>query len=142
MATKDIEKRREQWRNWYVANKNNEKHKKRVRAFDKKRRKDLSEWLEELKTGLQCMKCGFSHPAALDFHHRDPKDKLYEVSVMPLRSIGKKKILAEIAKCDVMCANCHRIHHYNERKGNEAQLVEQPPVERKGAGSTPVVPVE
>ena len=117
MPTKDIEKRRQQWNAWYQRNKDNSTHRKRVRAFDKRRRRELAEWLEKLKVGLKCQKCGFSHPAALDFHHRDSTDKLYEVSIMPLRSISKKQILAEIAKCDVYCANCHRILHYEQRKG-------------------------
>lgn len=62
-----------------------------------------------------CCKCGFNHPAALDFHHRDPKDKLYEVCNMPRKSIGKERILCEIEKCDVLCANCHRILHDEQR---------------------------
>jgi hypothetical protein len=72
MATKDIEKRRQNWRNWYERNKNNPKH-KRVRDFDKKRRRELTEWIESLKAGMQCKVCGFDHPATLDFHHSNLK---------------------------------------------------------------------
>lgn len=116
MATKDLEKRRQQWRNWYEKNKNNPTHKKRVRDFDNQRRKDLVEWFNsEVKADLKCKSCGTDHPAVLDFHHRNPDEKLYEVSNMPWRSISKKKILEEIAKCDVYCANCHRILHWEQR---------------------------
>jgi hypothetical protein len=40
----------------------------------------------------------------LDFHHRS--EKLRSVSTM--RDLAKASILAEIAKCDVLCGNCHR----------------------------------
>jgi hypothetical protein len=116
MATKDPEKRREQWNAWYQRNKSDPSYKQKIREFDKDRRKKLVEWFNETKSGLECKRCGFSHPAALDFHHRNPEEKLYEVSVMPFRSISKKKILEEMDKCDVYCANCHRILHWEEKK--------------------------
>lgn len=61
-----------------------------------------------------CIKCGETHPACLDFHHRNGKsDKLGHIGVV--RRFAMEKLLAEIAKCDVLCANCHRKHHYDER---------------------------
>lgn len=122
MPTKDIEKRRQQWREWYERNKSNPKHKKRVRDFDRKRRRELAEWLEEYKSGLKCKECGFSHPAALDFHHRNPEEKSFNISVMPRKSISKEKILAEIAKCDVYCCRCHRILHYEAKKRGRSSI--------------------
>ena len=61
-----------------------------------------------------CIKCGEKHPSCLDFHHRGgKKDKLGNIS--ETRKFAVKRILEEIAKCDVLCANCHRKHHWNER---------------------------
>lgn len=61
-----------------------------------------------------CVKCGEQHPACLDFHHRNGKtDKLGDIGT--LRRFDTKRMLAEIAKCDVLCANCHRKHHWEER---------------------------
>lgn len=61
-----------------------------------------------------CIKCGEKHPACLDFHHRDGlANKLGDIATM--RRFGMKRLRAEIAKCDVLCANCHRKHHYDER---------------------------
>ena len=116
MATKDVEKRRQQWRSWYERNKNNPEHRKRVKDFDNQRRKKLHEWVLEIKSEMGCKKCGVKHPAVLDFHHRDPAEKVCEVSTMGHRSLSKKKILEEIAKCDVYCANCHRILHWEEKQ--------------------------
>lgn len=116
MAEKDIEKRKKQWKDWYERNKQNSAYKKKIRDFDDKRRKELSDWFQEHKKTLKCKSCGFSHPAALDFHHRNSEEKLYEVSNMPNKSISKKKILLEIEKCDVLCSNCHRIFHYESKQ--------------------------
>ena len=70
-------------------------------------------WLEYKKT-LCCVKCGQNHPAALDFHHivYDPNNR--KLSAL-LRNNAYNKILAEVKKCIVLCANCHRVHHFDER---------------------------
>jgi hypothetical protein len=70
------------------------------------------EWFNEYKKELSCIKCGFNHPAALDFHHRDPSEK--EFGISSYRQRNKEFILKEIEKCDVLCSNCHRIEHYNK----------------------------
>lgn len=65
-----------------------------------------------------CVKCGEKHPACLDFHHREgKKDKLGNIG--EIRNFAFPKLLAEIAKCDILCSNCHRIHHHDERQSKE-----------------------
>lgn len=81
------------------------------RARAVKQRADLVAWFAELKRTLSCSNCGFKHPAALDFHHRDPNEKDADVNTL-LRHSSKAKVLAEIAKCDVLCSNCHRVLHW------------------------------
>jgi 5-methylcytosine-specific restriction endonuclease McrA len=67
------------------------------------------------KSTLKCTICGFNHPAALDFHHEDPTKK--EGNIHRFVSNGQfKKVYEEITKCVVLCANCHRIHHYKEKQ--------------------------
>jgi hypothetical protein len=61
-----------------------------------------------------CIDCGFHHPAALEFDHVRGK-KLAAVSVLVAHACGLKKIMDEIAKCEVRCSNCHRIRHHNIR---------------------------
>ena len=66
------------------------------------------------KATLSCTKCGFNHIAALDFHHEDPSTKLGNVH--RFISNGQfKKAYEEIKKCIVLCANCHRIYHHDEK---------------------------
>jgi hypothetical protein len=71
-----------------------------------------AEW-NVFKRTLKCAKCGFNHPAALDFHHEDPSKKDREVSWF-IKNHQYAKAKEEVQKCIVLCANCHRIHHYEE----------------------------
>ena len=96
---------------------NKEAEKKRI---NKRRKEKRREWLD-YKASLSCTKCGFSHPACMDFHH-PPGTKEYVVN--DLANNGRFKLAyKEAAKCVVLCSNCHRIHHYDERqKKKEAKL--------------------
>lgn len=62
--------------------------------------------------GLIC-KCGENHPACMDFHHVNPDEKIHEVSMMVHNGYPLETIKIEIAKCLVLCSNCHRKEHYN-----------------------------
>lgn len=73
------------------------------------------DWFSKLKTTLECSKCGENHPACLEFHHKDPSQKLFTISSM-VRKLPKEVILKEIEKCEVLCANCHRKTHHNENE--------------------------
>ena len=69
-------------------------------------------WFYDLKRELKCERCGFNHPAALDFHHRDEEEKIFNISKQYHGNPNmREEILKEIAKCEVLCANCHRIEH-------------------------------
>ena len=75
--------------------------------------KNKEEW-DKYKATLSCTKCGFNHPAALDFHHEDPSEKEYAISKL-ISNKRFKTAVEEVKKCIVLCANCHRIHHWNEK---------------------------
>ena len=73
------------------------------------------------KSTLKCANCGENHPATLDFHHveKHPDNR----HVYNLTSNGAyKKAIKEIEKCIVLCANCHRKVHYEERIKNPTSL--------------------
>lgn len=65
--------------------------------------------LDAIKLASSCVDCGYdAHPAALQFDHRDRTTKaLGHFS----RNLSRRweVILAEVAKCDVRCANCHAV---------------------------------
>lgn len=84
------------------------------REYNKKRRlKDLS-WLADLKSSLICQKCGENRWWLLDFHHLDPFTKDKSVSDL-IKSSSRERVLEEINKCEVLCANCHRDLHFKEK---------------------------
>lgn len=70
-----------------------------------------------------CADCGIKYPSyVMDFDHRDPKTKTANVSRMLRCGKPLSEVLAEIKKCDVVCANCHRerTHGQNTDNGSNA----------------------
>jgi hypothetical protein len=82
---------------------------KKQASNDKWRDKQI-EWFREYKTTLKCSRCPESDSCCLDFHHKNPKIKDGPVSVLASRW-STKRLLTEIKKCIVLCANCHRKLH-------------------------------
>lgn len=83
----------------------------KARAHYRKLAKDHRErqkaWLDSLRD-KPCLRCKNKFPVVcMDWHHRNPKTKSFSIRSQLTRS--KKSILKEIAKCDLVCANCHRI---------------------------------
>ena len=63
----------------------------------------------------KCSRCGFSEdpktgkiePELFDFHHRDPSKKEFEIGQKLKCNIDR--CIEEAKKCDLLCANCHRV---------------------------------
>ena len=64
-----------------------------------------------------CKKCGEKRNYVLDFHHIVAEEKIWDIAHM-IKSSGEKTLLEELAKCDVLCANCHREFHFLNQKEN------------------------
>ena len=64
-----------------------------------------------IKQDAECMDCGVADlpDYCYDFDHRDPSTKKWAVGTMISHKRSTKMLLEEIAKCDIVCANCHRI---------------------------------
>jgi len=99
-------------RKWYERNK--AKHIAYVRNRDKK----IKEWLKQYKRTLRCEKCGERHVACLEFHHIDPTTKKFAIGRLE-HYLSMRLLTTEIAKCRVLCANCHRKLHWNDTEGKE-----------------------
>lgn len=100
MPWKDIEKQRAAIRRHYYANR--EIYIKKAL----KRKKDIRLWLNDVKESSPCVDCNEQYPYyVMDFDHLE--GKLYEVNKL-INSCSITKLTTEIAKCEVVCSNCHR----------------------------------
>lgn len=93
------------------------------------------EKLNELLRESHCTDCGINDLAVLEFDHRDPETKSHDISSLA-RGVGSWKVVQdEIAKCDIVCANCHR-RRTAQRSGWRKLLgflgVELPPLPKRG----------
>ena len=62
--------------------------------------------------GGQCHCCGYDvHTGALELHHRDPSKKDPKTTKHLRHITDVKRIQQELAKCVLLCANCHRETH-------------------------------
>lgn len=91
----------------------------------KKRRKKVRQMAVNLKGG-QCSRCGYKRCVdALEFHHLDSSKKDFGVSEKGYTK-SWEKIRAELEKCILVCANCHRELHM------ELQLSVERRIEKSG----------
>ena len=92
-----------------------EKNKAAVIARVAKNKKANRAWFSTFKRTLKCTNCGEDHPATLDFHHVIHGKDNKKVNELVSDGHARARIILEIAKCVVLCSNCHRKHHHEER---------------------------
>lgn len=92
---------------------NKSKHLRRIRR-----------WLRDYKVAHGCTHCGETHPAVLQFHHLDPAKKDFNLSQAGSH-YGLERVIEEVKKCSVLCANCHLIEHWRLRGQDDERGVEQ-----------------
>lgn len=84
----------------------------KINEYMKKRRKRSKDKLFTIKKNSKCVRCGFDDARALQFHHINPSDKLFAIGAC-YTDYKWDTIQKEIDKCEVLCANCHSIEHYD-----------------------------
>lgn len=112
MPLKDPKRRRRYNRLYMRRYYKTEKGRARAQKNFEAQRERTKAVLAELKN-VPCKDCGHSYPpCVMDFDHLDPKTKIRGVSHM----VSEAAIRKEAAKCEVVCANCHRIRtHLREQ---------------------------
>lgn len=87
-------------------------HKDYFRAHGRKREAETRRYNQtmilEYLQNHPCVDCGESDPIVLEFDHEDPSSKFKGVGDLARSRYTWKTVLAEISKCSVRCANCHR----------------------------------
>ena len=101
--------------------------KKQIEANNERRRKNRAfnkAQVIKIKESSPCMDCGEPHPSyIMDFDHvRGEKKGL--ISEMVSNGVPWRHIEAEIAKCDLVCSNCHRYRTF-AREGRIRGFVEE-----------------
>ncbi len=99
-------------------------------------RNKLRSLINKLKAEVGCRYCSENDPCCLDFHHRGDAEKEADVGALVIRS-SRAKLFREIAKCDVVCRNCHAKLHAGRSLAPIAQLVEQQTLNLFVPGSSP-----
>ena len=80
------------------------------------RQRATLEFLRDLRR-VPCMDCRRRFlPHQMDFDHRDPSTKSFQLTSSKAMLTRRSRLLAEIAKCDVVCATCHAIRSYVQQK--------------------------
>jgi hypothetical protein len=108
-----LAKNRANNKRWYAANREAAIAAKAVRR--ERIRAELRKLVDQARD-RPCMDCGGTFPVVcMDFDHvRGKKHK--NVADMVSNCASVPVILAEIAKCDVVCSNCHRVRTYNRSR--------------------------
>lgn len=86
----------------------------------KKQNKILKNYIQEIKSHSKCSVCGEERWWVLDFHHL--RDKKYEIPELARSGCSLDILKAELEKCIILCANCHRDLHHHKRSNNEKCL--------------------
>lgn len=89
---------------------------------NKRKRKQIRDFIQKDKVQRGCFFCGEKHLACLDYHHLNGKDKNEDILISNLCNKGwsLERVQIEINKCIVICSNCHRKYHYDKIHGSSS----------------------
>lgn len=80
---------------------------------NKQRKQEIILLIQKAKEGKSCQDCGKFFPSyVMDFDHRDPTQKKWGLAGARRHMPSDEEVLKEIDKCDLVCANCHRIRTF------------------------------
>lgn len=97
---------------WHYSQ-NADLYKARSSARRPLQRDRIRQAIAEYLADKACIGCGEADPVVLEFDHRENKE--FNIGEAVRRGVGLKRLLAEMDKCDIRCANCHRRKTYRER---------------------------
>ena len=87
-----------------------ERNRKKHYEAGRRRKEERKRWFNEVVKNKPCVDCGGSFPSCcMDFDHKPGFEKKATLATLVGDGYPEKTILEEVAKCDIVCANCHRI---------------------------------
>ena len=89
--------------------KENPKYRDSVRAAKQRMKDRLRDIVAKYLKSHPCLCCGEENWLVLEFDHKDPEDKAREIARFINDGCRVDRLSLEISKCDVLCANCHRL---------------------------------
>lgn len=116
-ASYDAERQKTYWSRYYEANK--EDVKRRAAAHSKAVNAEKREILRKAKSG-PCSDCGVEYPYyVMQFDHVRGEKKFNLANHSSGRYTSMKALLEEIAKCEVVCSNCHAVRTWTRQQLNK-----------------------
>lgn len=107
MPYKDPIKQKEAQHRHFVDNR--EQYKESSLSWKRKR----VEKFQEFRQTLSCIKCGENRAPCLEFHHPNFREGKEPCISYLVRRVSWEKLMEAIKECDVLCANCHKMEHWN-----------------------------
>lgn len=80
---------------------------RRVQELRAVKREERQKYVIDYLKNHPCISCGEKDILVLQFDHRDPSTKLYNISNLVSYALSELTLKTELDKCDVLCANCH-----------------------------------
>lgn len=77
------------------------------------KQKPFNNFIKQYKHTHKCSICGESADCCLEFHHINPKIKLFSLRRVNEHKYTKQQLIDECNKTILLCANCHRKLHHN-----------------------------
>jgi hypothetical protein len=91
-------------------------------ARNKAQVQKMRAWFRQQKDNKSCVDCGVAYPHyVLEYDHLPGKGKEVALARAMTLGWGPERLLSEMAKCDLVCANCHKIRTFNRRGAHGVQ---------------------
>lgn len=108
-----VSKRRDTWKAYYY--KHGSKYREKAVSRNREIKNKLREKMLKYLSDKSCSVCGISDVRVLEFDHKDPSTKSFAIAAAIANTRSWDKILTEINKCQILCANCHKIKTSSEQ---------------------------
>jgi len=89
----------------------------RARERVARKRERNQQWVVNFLHGKVCECCGISDTRVLAFDHLEREDKFSNIADLVSRGLALQKLIDEVAKCRILCHNCHMLHTFSQIGG-------------------------